>query len=147
MRIKKITQNTRDFSITDAVTDGGTDLNKTTFNGLQDNIENAVNWKLYKNNVSTKTSIDISTLEFNELYIEVRIGTTSAESDSYITTFHILKSQLTSTTKYYRNGSYFTSSYNGSSVIEATAEEIMCTDNYFNGTIVNSYTKLDIYYK
>ena len=43
MRIKKIKQNTRDFNITDAVTDGGTDLNKNTFNGMQDNIEEAVN--------------------------------------------------------------------------------------------------------
>lgn len=42
MRIRKITQNTRDFNITDAVTDGGTDLNKTTFNGLQDNVEDAI---------------------------------------------------------------------------------------------------------
>jgi hypothetical protein len=42
MRIKKITQNTRDFNITDALIDGGTDLNKDTFNGLQDNVENAI---------------------------------------------------------------------------------------------------------
>ena len=42
MRIKKITQNTRGFNITDAVTDGGTDLNKDTFNGMQDNIEKAI---------------------------------------------------------------------------------------------------------
>lgn len=42
MRIRKTTQNTRNFNITDAVTDGGTDLNGITFNGLQDNMENAI---------------------------------------------------------------------------------------------------------
>lgn len=43
MRIKKITQNTRDFKVTDPVVEGGTDLNKETFNGMQDNIETAIN--------------------------------------------------------------------------------------------------------
>lgn len=43
--IIKAVQNTRDFNITDAVTDGGTDLNKETFNGMQDNIENAIDEK------------------------------------------------------------------------------------------------------
>ena len=41
MRIRKITQNTRDFNITDAIVDGGTDLNEDTFNRMLDNIEEA----------------------------------------------------------------------------------------------------------
>ena len=45
MKIKKITQNTRDFNITDAVTDGGTDLNEVTFNQLQTDIENELFYK------------------------------------------------------------------------------------------------------
>lgn len=40
--IIKAVQSKRDFNIIDAVTDGGTDLNKSTFNGLQDNIEEAI---------------------------------------------------------------------------------------------------------
>lgn len=42
MRIKKIEQKTRDFNITDAIVDGGTDLNEATFNQMQDNIEEAI---------------------------------------------------------------------------------------------------------
>lgn len=42
MRIKKISQNTRDFNITDAITTGGTDLNEITFNQMQNNIENEI---------------------------------------------------------------------------------------------------------
>lgn len=42
MRIKKITQNTRNFNVTDPIVEGGTDLNKDTFNGMQDNIEEAI---------------------------------------------------------------------------------------------------------
>jgi hypothetical protein len=122
-------------------------LSAENLNQMQDNVENAINWKLYKSNVSASTSVDISTLDFNELYIEVRIGTTSAVSNNYITTFHILKNQLSSTKKYYRNGSYFTSAFNGGSVIEATNSVIKCVDNYFGGVVVNTHTRLDIYYK
>lgn len=59
MRIKKITQNTRDFNITDAVTDGGTDLNKDTFNVMQDNVEEETQkiGDLTKLNTDKKTNL------------------------------------------------------------------------------------------
>lgn len=58
MKIRKIIQNTRDFNITDAATDGGTDLNETTFNGLQDNIEEAVyGIILYENEDGTNQNV------------------------------------------------------------------------------------------
>lgn len=52
MRIRKMTQNTRDFNITDVVTDGGTALNEDTFNGLQDNVEDAINEETSRKKIS-----------------------------------------------------------------------------------------------
>jgi hypothetical protein len=65
MRIKKIEQNTRDFNITDAIVDGGTDLNEATFNQMQDNIEEEFN-KIPMRILSNGTNID--DLKTNGIY-------------------------------------------------------------------------------
>lgn len=104
-------------------------------------------WKLLQANVPAKTTVDISSLDFNELYIEARVGTQTEANANFIQTFHILKASLSDELKYYRHGAYFYASYNGASVIQATLTSIMSTDNYFNGNVVNDYTFVDIYYK
>ena len=71
MKIRKITQNTRDFNITDAVTDGGTDLDKETFNGLQDNIEEAINGVvLYEGNSNGEITLNdnLTNYKYSEIF-------------------------------------------------------------------------------
>ena len=104
-------------------------------------------WKLLQANVAAGVNVDISTLDFEELYVEARVGTQTEESANFIQTFHILKASLSNETKYYRHGAYFYTNYNGAAVIEASLTSIKSTDNYFNGKVVNTYTKVDIYYR
>ena len=79
MRIRKITQNTRDFNITDAIVDGGTDLNKDTFNGMQDNIEEAIGSLLTVISVQT----NIATLGANSNLYDQTLDITSSIPNGY----------------------------------------------------------------
>ena len=66
MRIRKITQNTRDFKVTDPVVEGGTDLNKETFNGMQNNIEDGINEISMK---ALSNGYDIDTIKQNGKFV------------------------------------------------------------------------------
>ena len=90
--IIKAVQNTRDFNITDAVTDGGTDLNKDTFNGMQDNVEEACNgvaiWK--NNNPSNEFSPQALDLDLSD-YDMVKIWCRHSRNDITSVDFNIIK--------------------------------------------------------
>ena len=64
-------------------------------------INNSLTWKklgTYKG----LTDVDISNIEFDELHIFAK----SEQSNTYATSFHILKNDLTNTVQYIRNGYY-----------------------------------------
>lgn len=116
-------------------------------NGWEKVEDSSLKWKLLQANVLPKANIDISNLNFDELFIEVRIGTGTAPDNNFIHTFLIAKNQLTTADKYFRNGAYYTTTYYGSCVIIANSSRLYSNDNYFNGKLANDYTRVDIYYR
>lgn len=109
--------------------------------------DNTLKWKILQMNVLPNVNINISNLDYNELLIEVRIGTGAAPDNNFVHTFLIAKNQLTTEDKYFRNGAFYTDTYRGACVIIANSSRLYSNDNYFNGKVANNYTRVDIYYR
>lgn len=88
MRIKKIEQKTRDFNITDAIVDGGTDLNEVTFNQMQDNIEEAIG-DIYSTQETFTEKYWIDGKKIYRKVVPVNFGGTATTTENVPTTHNI----------------------------------------------------------
>ena len=106
-------------------------------------INSSLTWKTlgtYKGGINA----DISNIEFNELHIFAK----SAQSNTYATSFHILKNDLTSNVQYIRNGYYASDSQLFVS-LNATLSAIYMDAFRINNSdyTSDSNTSMTIYYK
>lgn len=98
-------------------------------------------WKTLDTNVTSGTSIDLSNIDYTELWCVVRHTTDTEVAVSQL----IVKNDLTTTTKKYRNGFYYTSTFNCGVSFVATTSSVLFNDFYYNGQPATA--TMNVYYR
>lgn len=109
-------------------------------NNQLDNKQNGV-WTLLQDNVDKQTNVDLSNIDFNEIYVVIR----NSSDNALAITQNVIKSDLTDTIKWYRNGYYYNAQVNSAVAVRASLTQISFTDYYVNGSIANA--KMTVYYR
>lgn len=110
---------------------------------LNEELENKQNgtWTLLQDNVGMNTDVDLSNIDFNEIYVVIRHTTDTALA----ITQNVVKSDLTNTIKWYRNGYYYNAQVNSALAVRASLTQINFTDYYVNGSIASA--TMNVYYR
>lgn len=98
-------------------------------------------WTLLQDNVSKNINVDLSNIDFNEIYVVIR----NTSDNALVITQNVIKSDLTDTIKWYRNGYYYNAQVNSAVAVRASLTQIDFIDYYVNGSEANA--KMTVYYR
>lgn len=119
----------------------GTNITATTAGAELTSLNNGLTWK-YHRGLNGIGSIDISSLNFNELFIQVNIGASGNKA-----IYQIPKAILSSSVNWFRQGGYYNAQSNELVTISATLSTVSLVNAYINGQDLGASTNTQIFYR
>ena len=140
MQDNQFAQATADIAEGDTV-ELGTNYRATTVGDELKALNNGLTWK-YHRGLNGIGSIDISSLSFNELFIQVNIGASGNKA-----IYQIPKAILSTSINWFRQGGYYNANSNELVTISATLSTVSLVNAYINGQDFGTTTNTQVFYR
>lgn len=134
------------YSVTSAIAVGetlvvGTNISEAKVGDALSELKSGLTWK-YHRGLNGIGSIDISTLDFNELYVQVNIGNSGNKA-----IYQIPKAILSSANNWFRQGGFYNANSNELVTISATSAAVSLVNAYINGQDLGATSNTQIFYR
>lgn len=135
-----------DITITQTGEDITLNLETTNLNSIIDNrIDNQTQWN-YLDTATGTTPIDLSNIDYNELYIIGKAKNDENDNGIWID-FYVLKDVLLSSAVAIKKGYYYDAGTNGMIFINISNSSVELNNATRNGTAKTSVSQIVVYYK